>query len=190
MAKKLTLLAMSVVATAALFVPSTAAAEDFELLPVGTTIKVVSGTGKFPTNSLRVETALGLLTCTAMELTGELKKNGGTLLVEELKGSATGCTLGGKAITMTELKIKSTAEVEGKKTAEFRLSGTIPGGVTCHWTDEGEPGSFTYTKLTDETTFLESELFSAACGESAIAGKVTDEYFNKTTSTWEPAIWL
>jgi len=191
MAKKLILLAAALAAVAVMAVPAAASASPVLTMPSGTPVgvgHVITGTGGSSevTNGLKTETSLGLLTCTNIMLQGTVTENSGSHIHGSgASGSSTGgCTLKGKSATVNEINLISIDSTTlGSGTFEASYKAEVPGGVTCSFTNEGEPGTFTYTAGGSTLKLASTEVFSAACGESFLSGEVKLETEDGTAVT-------
>lgn len=186
MIKKLILLAAALAAVAVMAVPAAASASPALTMPTGTLVptgSALTGTGGSSqvTNGLKIETARGIITCTTFMLSSDVTSNSGSHVHwSGATGSTTsGCEIEVYASTISEIQVISfESTTSGSGTFEISYKTTDPLGVTCSFTNAGEPGTFTYTAGSSILKLASTEVFSAGCGESLLSGEVKLETSN------------
>ena len=134
MAKMLSLLA-ALIALVAFAVPTFARAAPAVTDPPGTLLSPGALLQSTNIGSVTTETSLGNLTCGSMSLTTELTSNTGTTVNERGigEGSATTCSVGGKAVSVTDITLKEKhSATTGKGTLNLTFVVHFP-FVTCHF---------------------------------------------------------
>lgn len=188
MKRKLILFAGVSAATAVMAVPATAGAAPTLTMPggtpipTGTAVTMTLGTGF--THPVKLGTAVGDATCVNIMINAQVTANSpGHVHISGTSGStSSGCTLKGVAATVSEINlISDDSTTSGSGTFELSLKLEVPGGITCRFTNAGEPGAFTYTVGSSTATISPTEMFSAACGETELSGETRLETPNGET---------
>jgi hypothetical protein len=186
MAKKLSLM-LAAVAVLAFAVPSIASASE-ATLPAGTRAPVgtkIVGTG---TDVILQSSLLGKITCSTLNLNGEITKNDGTTVEgsgANVSPTQSGCVNGEKAVNVTEVEVtklfSTTTENEKHEkvltsTASFVAHVDVGPELKCVFTGTNVP--FTFTSGTDTITFTSAAGVvgvPAACGTAKLTASFTLE---------------
>jgi hypothetical protein len=178
MAKKLSLM-LAAVAALAFAIPSIASASEATLpagtrAPVGT---VIVGTGS---DIILQSSLLGKITCSTLNLNGEITVNNGTTVEgkgENVSPTQTGCVNGSKAVTVTEVEItRLFSNTSGTGSVSFTSKVDIGSELKCTFT--GTNVDFTYTSGTDTITFTNAAGVTGtpgACGTAKLTASFTLE---------------
>jgi hypothetical protein len=177
MAKKFSLM-LAAVAVLAFAIPSIASATE-ATLPAGTRAPLGTQIVETGNDVILQSTLLGKITCSTLNLNGEITKNDGTTVEgsgENFAPTQSGCVFGEKAVIITHISTKLFSNEKGKGIFSFTTLVNIGSEIKCTFTGTNVP--FTFTSGTDTISFSSAGGISGippACGTLKLTASFTLE---------------